>query len=147
LTNGKARLAKAPRGTFWKFCSVCAKNVRETGGSCAKLRGQGAKTVKRAKTTRKKGARTADFARRIGRAFRIVKRENERFGKVFGFRFYVAGVATGKSGKVCRRGAEAPERKPAIFVKIEMFVSVKRTFQKFAPSNVNFFDGGGRQRR
>ena len=40
-------------------------------------------------------------------ALSIVERENERFGKVFGFRFYVVAVATGKRRKVCRgRGAE-----------------------------------------
>jgi hypothetical protein len=41
----------------------------------------------------------------------------------------------------------AAEGKPAISVKIETFDPIKKSFQKFASPNVNFFDGGGRQRR
>jgi hypothetical protein len=49
-------------------------------------------------------------------ALSTVEGKNERFGKVFGFRFYVAAVATGKNGKVCGRVAEAAKRKPAIWI-------------------------------
>ncbi len=74
------------------------------------------------------------------------ERENERFGKVFGFRFYVAAVASGRIGKVCATRSAVGESSGAksfavIFVKIEAFVEKKSAFRDFAAASVNLVGG------